>query len=68
MRIAHGTDLDAAAGDGLTQDVHPPPAGADDGGAIRFVRISTENMKRRQSERGSAGSDEMAAVGHRRRV
>jgi hypothetical protein len=25
-------------------------------------------MKRRQSERGSAGSDEMAAVGHRRRV
>jgi hypothetical protein len=25
-------------------------------------------MKRRQGERGSAGSDEMAAVGHRRRV
>jgi hypothetical protein len=25
-------------------------------------------MKRRQSERGSAGSDEMAAVGYRRRV
>ena len=65
--IAQSADLDAAGGDGLAQDVHAPPAGADQRRAILLRRIRTEDVKRRGSKCGGTGREEMAAGGHGRR-